>query len=63
MKNQFWAIRTDHGRFCQWTLSYTRRDAIHKFEHGTGNLKRVWKYYRIKKGFRCVKVKLIAVNK
>jgi len=62
MKNQFWAIKTNNGYFCQWTLSYTRREAINKFENETCAYKPDWKEYRIKRGYRCVKVKIIVVK-
>ena len=32
----FWVIKTDKGYFCQWTTSYTRRDAISKFGLSVG---------------------------
>lgn len=63
MEEQFWAIKTDKGYFCQWTLSYTRRDAIKKFEIETAGGEFTWEDYRIKRGFRCVKVKIVLVKK
>jgi len=62
MKNQFWAIRTEKGYFYPWTLSYTRRDAIKKFEIELASGKFTWEDYRIKRGFRCVKVKVVLVK-
>lgn len=57
-RNTVWAIVDDSGTVCTWTISQTRKSVI---EFITENWSMTWKTIK-RKGFRCVKMRLVEVD-